>query len=644
MAAYNIKAALRAAKNIQYEPIEVKVREATNNDPWGVSTSAMSDIARATHHHDEYALLFKMVWKRLNDHEHVMHVQKALILIDYLLRNGADRFLTDAKRRARDISALQKYKQYDANNRDVGGDVRSKAKAVYELLTNEAKLTEERSKAKTIRDVKSSGMGSDGFGSGRSSHAGNAREFDEDRYNAESPRANDWEKDASPAPVKRKEPRVQAEAEDDDEEEEEEKEQPTGDEEIKKKKKKSKSAAAEGAEEGEKKKKKKKKRAAESADTTAPPSAETTAPGTPSFNATPVPAGDFGSFDAFGSNDFGSSVTASAVASPAAPVSTITMSGPTAADKPKKSRKKKDSTIASEPVQQQQQQQQSSGLSVNANGDFDLSNFASAPTPRGEVDMLTGMHSSAPLEDMFAQSSLMDGPMDGPAEEDGFAMDEPALLDQHYEAHVSPRANGMNVPTSPINKDVWDLASNFTNIDNIQSSAPAKPKAANPQDTVSMSMMRSMQPFGSSTVSAAPKPAQPSGFGAFGAPAGGMNGFGAPMQQQQQFGGQQAFGGFGMPQQQMQQGFGAPGGFGGPQQGFPQQQQPFGGMQSGFGGPAFGAPQMPMESDLPFAAQSMNQKRPGANGKPVIFDVQSARPQPTMQQATSNAPTGPRWR
>ena len=84
--AYNIKAAIRAAKNMQYEPIEVKVREATNNDPWGQSTSVMADIARSTHHHDEYSLLFKMVWKRLNDHEHVMHVQKALILIDFLLR------------------------------------------------------------------------------------------------------------------------------------------------------------------------------------------------------------------------------------------------------------------------------------------------------------------------------------------------------------------------------------------------------------------------------------------------------------------------------------------------------------------------------------------------------------------------------
>ena len=209
--AYNIKAAIRAAKNMQYEPIEVKVREATNNDPWGQSTSVMSDIARATHHHDEYSLLFKMVWKRLNDVEHVMHVQKALILTDYLLRNGAERFINDAKRRSRDISALQKYKQYDANNRDVGGEVRAKAKSVYELLTNDAKLAEERAKAQAIRDVKLSGMGSDGYGPGEAGGEGGGRggeerdqhrdRFTEGEEGGDSPRGereHDWEKEQQP--------------------------------------------------------------------------------------------------------------------------------------------------------------------------------------------------------------------------------------------------------------------------------------------------------------------------------------------------------------------------------------------------------------------------------------------------------------
>lgn len=43
---------------------------------------------------------------------------QALILVEYLLRNGADRFINDAKRRARDIAQLKKYKHYDQNNQD----------------------------------------------------------------------------------------------------------------------------------------------------------------------------------------------------------------------------------------------------------------------------------------------------------------------------------------------------------------------------------------------------------------------------------------------------------------------------------------------------------------------------------------------
>jgi len=183
------KAALRAAKNMSYEPIEVKVREATNNDPWGISSAALREIARATHHTDEYSLLFKMTWKRLHDAEHVMHVQKALILIEYLLRNGADRFVSDAKRRAKDISALQKYKQYDANNRDVGGDVRAKAKSVYDLLTNETKLADERGKSLALKEAQLVNTVSDnvvGDAEANEEHGGRVRDWEKDQESEEA--------------------------------------------------------------------------------------------------------------------------------------------------------------------------------------------------------------------------------------------------------------------------------------------------------------------------------------------------------------------------------------------------------------------------------------------------------------------------
>ena len=51
MSKYVAKAALRTAKNLSkgYSDIQVKVREATSNDPWGPSGQQMTELADATY-------------------------------------------------------------------------------------------------------------------------------------------------------------------------------------------------------------------------------------------------------------------------------------------------------------------------------------------------------------------------------------------------------------------------------------------------------------------------------------------------------------------------------------------------------------------------------------------------------------------
>jgi len=157
-----IKSAIRKVKDLQYTDIEIKVRDATNNDPWGTKTALLQEIADATHNYEEYPRLFSMLWRRLTDINHVMHVQKALILIEYLLRNGADRFIRDAKQRSRDIQKLKKYKHYDQNSEDDAKDARIKAKRVFDLLTNDKLLQEARSQAEKIKGMKITGSGIEG--------------------------------------------------------------------------------------------------------------------------------------------------------------------------------------------------------------------------------------------------------------------------------------------------------------------------------------------------------------------------------------------------------------------------------------------------------------------------------------------------
>jgi len=156
-----MKQFLRNMKNTtMFDPIEVKVRDATSSDPWGAPSTLMADIAEATLDYAQYPKLFQMLWKRLRDYQIHMHVQKALILVEFLLRNGSDRFVRDCQHRADDIAKLKRYKYYNKDNEDIAGDIRKKAKQVHDLLMNDVQLAQEREKAMQLRGVRSSHVGS----------------------------------------------------------------------------------------------------------------------------------------------------------------------------------------------------------------------------------------------------------------------------------------------------------------------------------------------------------------------------------------------------------------------------------------------------------------------------------------------------
>jgi len=146
--------------NTMFDPIEVKIRDATSSDPWGAPSTLLADIAEATLDYAQYPKLFQMLWKRLRDYQIHMHVQKALILVEYLLRNGSDRFVRDCQHRADDIAKLKRYKYYNKDNEDIAGDIRKKAKQVHDLLMNDAQLAQEREKAMQLRGVRSSHVSS----------------------------------------------------------------------------------------------------------------------------------------------------------------------------------------------------------------------------------------------------------------------------------------------------------------------------------------------------------------------------------------------------------------------------------------------------------------------------------------------------
>ncbi|XP_045381668.1 epsin-3 isoform X1 [Lemur catta] len=140
----------RQVKNIvhNYSEAEIKVREATSNDPWGPPSSLMSEIADLTFNTVAFAEVMGMLWRRLNDSgKNWRHVYKALTLLDYLLKTGSERVAHQCRENLYTIQTLKDFQYIDRDGKDQGVNVREKVKQVMTLLKDEERLRQERTHA-----------------------------------------------------------------------------------------------------------------------------------------------------------------------------------------------------------------------------------------------------------------------------------------------------------------------------------------------------------------------------------------------------------------------------------------------------------------------------------------------------------------
>lgn len=78
----NVSGLRRNIKNLahNYSDAQIKVREATSNDPWGPSATIMAEVADLTYNVVAFSEIMQMIWKRLNDHgKNWRHVYKSLV-------------------------------------------------------------------------------------------------------------------------------------------------------------------------------------------------------------------------------------------------------------------------------------------------------------------------------------------------------------------------------------------------------------------------------------------------------------------------------------------------------------------------------------------------------------------------------------
>ncbi|XP_061906456.1 epsin-2-like isoform X1 [Entelurus aequoreus] len=163
----------RQMKNMvnNYSDAEKKVREATSNDPWGPSSSLMSEIADLTYNVVAFSEIMSMIWRRLNDHgKNWRHVYKALTLLDYLIKTGSERVALQCKENIFAIQTLKDFQYIDRDGKDQGINVREKSKQLVVLLKDEDRLKGERSQAlKTKERMAQVSTGSTQMGFGRGS-------------------------------------------------------------------------------------------------------------------------------------------------------------------------------------------------------------------------------------------------------------------------------------------------------------------------------------------------------------------------------------------------------------------------------------------------------------------------------------------
>lgn len=173
MASVSISGLRRNIKNVahNYTDAQVKVREATSNDPWGPSSTQMSEIADLTYNMVAFSEIMQMIWKRLNDHgKNWRHVYKALVLLEYLIKTGSEKVAQQCKENIFAIQTLKDF-QFVEENKDQGLNVREKAKAMVSLLKDDERLKNERvralkAKERFAQSTAGPGIGSDTSGGG----------------------------------------------------------------------------------------------------------------------------------------------------------------------------------------------------------------------------------------------------------------------------------------------------------------------------------------------------------------------------------------------------------------------------------------------------------------------------------------------
>lgn len=164
---WKVRELMDKATNVvmNYTDTEAKVREATNDDAWGPTGAMMQELAQGTFTYEQFPEVMSMLWKRMlqENKRNWRRTYKALLLLNYLVRNGSERVVTSSREHIYDLKSLENYAYVDDFGKDQGINIRHKVRELIDFIQDDDKLRDERKKAKKNKD-KYIGMSSEAMG------------------------------------------------------------------------------------------------------------------------------------------------------------------------------------------------------------------------------------------------------------------------------------------------------------------------------------------------------------------------------------------------------------------------------------------------------------------------------------------------
>lgn len=189
---YDLKNMYNQAKNVvlNISEMESKVREATNDEPWGASSTLMQEIAQGTFNFQNFNEIMPCIYARFMEKEarQWRQIYKALQLLEYLIKHGSERVVDDSRSHISTLKMLRNFHYIDDKGKDEGQNVRNRARELVDLLSDVENIRTERRKAKANRHkytgtgndsmsfssggTRFGGFGSDSFSSGSGGYYG----------------------------------------------------------------------------------------------------------------------------------------------------------------------------------------------------------------------------------------------------------------------------------------------------------------------------------------------------------------------------------------------------------------------------------------------------------------------------------------